>query len=66
MVGDVLYHRVTGRAARQEQVSLREIRHMSVPIRPIRRAGSWGYLAGSWREAQFYYYFDKYYRKLNN
>ena len=64
MVGDVLCQRVTGKAARQEQVSLREIRHMSVPIRPIRRTGSWGYLAGSWREAQFsHYYFDGYNRK---
>ena len=27
------------------------IRHMRVPLWPIRRAGSWGYLAGSWREA---------------
>ena len=27
------------------------IRHMRVPFWPIRRTGSWGYLAGSWREA---------------
>ena len=26
------------------------IRHMRVPLCPIRRAGSWGYLAGSWRK----------------
>ena len=27
------------------------IRHARVLIWPIRRAGSWGYLAGSWKEA---------------
>ena len=27
------------------------IRHARVLFWPIRRAGSWGYLAGSWREA---------------
>ena len=29
----------------------RTIPHMGVQIWPIRRAGSWGYLAGSWSEA---------------
>ena len=27
------------------------IRHMTVPNQSIRPTGSWGYLAGSWREA---------------
>ena len=31
------------------------IRHMRVPIWPIMRAGSWGYLTGSWREATPYF-----------
>ena len=26
------------------------IRHMRVPFWPMRRAGSWEYFAGSWRE----------------
>ena len=38
-----------GRAA--GQVGGGYIRHMKVPLWPIRKARSWGYLAGSWREA---------------
>ena len=28
---------------------------MRVPTKPIRLAGSWGYLTGSWREATHYF-----------
>ena len=31
------------------------IRHMRVSIWPIMRAGSWVYLAGSWRESTSYF-----------
>ena len=31
------------------------IRHMRVPTKPIRLAGSWGYLTGSWGEATPYF-----------
>ena len=31
-------------------VSYFAIRHIRVSICPMRRAGSWGYFAGSWRE----------------
>ena len=29
--------------------------HMRVSVWPNRRAGSWKYLAGSWRQATFHY-----------
>ena len=36
-------------------LGVQTIRHMRVPIQPIRLTGSLGYLTGSWREAMPYF-----------